>query len=154
MATINSSVYTDGISNTFQNTDKIFAVCLLDASNTILATSAPIKYGNSTEAGYITGVITWDDTNKQIKVSSLDFTKTKSIVSSEFAATQFGIAYVTAVSDDTSEAYSGSGTEYYWPEEFGDFLVTGNLSSSISVNQNNNFRFDNITINFSEADSL
>ena len=154
MAILNSSVYTNGITNTFLDDTKMFAVCLLDASNNILATSAPIKYSDSAIDGYITNVISWDDTNKQLKLNSLDFTKTKSVVTVESLATQFGILEVDTVSSSKSEAYPSSGTEYYWPETFGDSLVTGMLSTAINVNANNSFRFDSITVSFSEADGL
>ena len=154
MAVLNSSVYTNGVSNVFLDSSKMFAVCLLDASNNVLATSAPIKYSDSAIDGYITNVISWDNTNKQLKFNALDFTKTKSTVSLETLATQFGILEVNTVSSSKSEAYSTAGTEYYWPVSFGSTLVSGALSSAINVNVNNSFRFDSITVSFSEADGL
>lgn len=154
MATLNSSIYTNGIKKSFLDDSKTFAVCLLDASNNVLATSAPIKYNSITVNGYITNEISWDDTNKQLIFGALDFTKTKSVVSEEITATQFGIIEVDTVSTETSEAYSNAGTKYYWPETFGEILVMGTLANTTNVSVNNNFRFDSVTISFSEADSL
>ena len=79
-ALIHSAVYTDGITATFLNHNKLYAVCLLDASNNIIATSAAIKYLAIPNDGYITSVLSWASESKQLIVSALDFTKTKSIV--------------------------------------------------------------------------
>lgn len=154
MATLHSSIYTNGINDIFLNESKTFAICLLNASNEVLATSAPIKYSSIAVDGYITGVIYWNNGTKQLTFNSLDFTKTKSIIDTEIAASQFGILEVNKITDDKDESYPTAGTKYYWPHEFGEILVSGSLSSTINVNKNNNFRFDSITISFSEADSL
>lgn len=154
MAVLNSSIYTNGVTSSFLDSTKIFAVCLLDDANNILATSAPIKYDTASIDGYITNVISWDPTNKQLTFSALDFTKTKSIIGTETLSTKFGVFEVNAVSSEKSEAYSSAGVQYYWPTEFGDNLFYGSLSTVINVNVNNSFRFDSITVSFSEADGL
>ena len=154
MATLNSAVYTDGITATFLNPNKLYAVCLLDASNNIIATSAAIKYLAIPDDGYITSVLSWASESKQLIVSALDFTKTKSIVVNDTVATQFAIVEVSAVSSEKSEAYAHAGTSYYWPTTFGTQFVTGSLTSSTTISENNNFRFDSILIKFSEADNV
>ena len=127
MATLNGSVYKNGIENTFLNENKKYAICLLDDSNVKLATSAVIKYSDDTEDdGYVKNIINWSDSNKRLTFNTIEFSQTKSLVITNAEAVQFAIFEVTV----------------------GSLAITADISS------NNNFRFDTITVNFSEADSL
>ena len=158
MATLNSDVYLNGVQSTFLNTNKNYTVCLLNSEGNILAVSGIIKKTSSVEQYYINNKISWDSQNKQLIVSSLNFKETKSVVNegADDTATQYSIAEVVTISSSTSPAYSGSDENYYWPDLTGSIthLVTGDLSSPIAVSAGNNFRFDQITVRFSEADTI
>jgi len=161
MATLNSDVYKNGITSSFLDTSKYYAIFLLSAENVILATSAIIKKTDTDQQYIINNAISWDNENKQVEVTSLDFKKTKSIIETEIEATQYSIATVENISAEHSEAYEQSGEEYYWPDLSGESqeqvitrLVTGSLTTPITVSANNNFRFDKITVQFSEADTI
>lgn len=156
MATLNGSVYKNGIENTFLDENKKYAICLLDDSNVKLATSAVIKYSDDTEDdGYVKNIISWSDSNKRLTFNTIEFSQTKSLVITNAEAVQFAIFEVTEISEERSEAYVGASTTYYWPEVYAEEpLAVGNLAITADISSNNNFRFDTITVNFSEADSL
>lgn len=157
MATLNGNVYENGITNSFLDTSKSYAIFLLSAENSILATSAVIKKTSEDQDYIINNAISWNNENKQVEVTSLDFKKTKSVAETEVEATQYSIATVTYNdSEDPSDAYQDANEPYYWPDLSGEIthLVTGSLTTPISVSANNNFRFDKITVQFSEADTI
>lgn len=164
MAEINSSVYTDGIKNSFVPDDGKFAVVLLDASNNIVAESAVLltepTSATSNQDYYIQNKITWNETTKIITIDSLDYTQTRSTVTGgNTTATQFAVYKVNEVTASPAEAYSNSGKEYFWvykngdESSYGDMLFKANLTSSITIGANNNFKFDSVTISFSEAEA-
>lgn len=157
MAELNNAVYLDGITKTFLPEDGKFAIVLLDSTDTVIAESA-VYLTNPTSAtdqkdSYILDEVVWNDATKTIAFNALDYTQTRGLVDNDTLATQFAVYKVSVMTGSPAEAYTNANKTYYWPSKFGDMLFKANLTNPVTVGASNNFKFDSMTISFSEAEA-
>lgn len=173
MAFINSEIYGSGLSAKVLNDNVKTFVALVDSSEKILAYSE-IRCGagdgstnissetlkESVDTSKLNKVGSYDVANKRLTINSIDYNRTASaLTTGSETATKFAIFKLKdgAGYSAATVSYTKDKKDYgfYGPTKLGeytnnDILISGDLSSSVTIGANSNFLFGGATITFSE----